>query len=201
MGRFTGCRVVPIATIAVFALSTASGCASRSGSAAPVVHGTTSSALAGSSAVSAPVGSAAASPQQSNAAPFVEDSGGLLIAQSTIPTVYQVYITVTITAHTDASAPASSTATGYEVAFVTIVGHAGSFDYTDQDFRYLSTHGGPYLPIAGGLPERFGKDLGSGTVVAGQTVQGYVVFRVPVGGGQVQLYGSLGPQGGWRSPA
>jgi hypothetical protein len=129
------------------------------------------------------------------------ESGELLIAGSDVPPAYEVHVTVTITSQPDeVSSPNASPASEYEVALVKISGQSGSFHYTDLDFQYLSANGVVYLPNAETDTQRFGKALASGTVSAGQSVQGCVVFHVLTGGGQVRFYdGTNGPPAAWRS--
>jgi hypothetical protein len=194
--RPAGCRWVPTAVAIIVGLATVCGCASKAGSAAMRV-----SSAASLSVASAPPGSAAAILPPPSASPFILDSGELLIAGSDVPPAYEVHVTVTITSQPDGvSSSNAGPATEYEVALVRIIGQSGSFHYADEDFTYLSANGGLYPPLSENAGDRFGKALAPATVNAGQTVEGYIAFHVPTGGGQVRFsYGSIGSPAIWRS--
>jgi len=195
------CRCAPIAIAIGVGLASVCGCASHAESAAPARASSAAPISAGHSVASAPPGSAAAILPPSSAGPFILESGELLITGSDVPPAYEVHVTVTITRQPDEVSSANiRPASEYEVALVRISGQAGSFHYTDLDFQYLSADGVVYLPTAETGTQRFGKALASGTVSAGQSVQGFVVFHVPTGGGQVRFYdGTNGPPAAWRT--
>ena len=125
-------------------------------------------------------------------------SGATVGAQSETPhATYKARITVTVTPRPDdASSVSSSNATELEVADIKIEVKSGTFPHGDEDFKYLGADGTVYPPIASA---GVGNALQSGDVTPGRPAEGDVIFRVPFGGGLVQLYGDTGAVVAWRS--
>jgi len=190
--------VVVLAALAVV-LSTAS-CNSDRGVAASAPPSSAAASQSVTSGSSIPPGSAPATPRPpSNAAPYAADSGATLGVGSATPSaIYQARITVTVTSQPDeASSQSSAAATEFEVAHVKIQVQSGTYPYRAENFKYLSVDGNVYPPIAA---TGVGDALGSGMVSAGRSVQGDIVFRVPLGGGQVQIYDLGTASFGWKTP-
>ena len=190
--------VVALAAFAVV-LYTAS-CSSDRGVAASAPPSSAAASQSVTSGVSIPPGSAPATPRPpSNAAPNAADSGATLGVGSATPSaIYQARITVTVTSQPDeASSPSSAAATELEVAHVKIQVQSGRYPCSDEDFKYLSVDGNVYPPVAAAEVR---DALESGMVSAGRSVQGDIAFRVPLGGGQVQIYDLGTASFGWKTP-
>jgi hypothetical protein len=193
--------LIALAAVAVAVLPTAASCSSHQGVTAPAAGTSAEGSLPVTSGPPPPpAGSALATEESSSnkVAPYPVDSGATVLVGSQISgATFEVQITVTITPRTDSTSSSSSgAATELEVAHVKIDVQSGAFAYVTDDFGYLSADGNVYRPttVAG-----VGNALQSGTVKAGRSAEGDVVFRVPFGGGLVQLYNELGPDEAWRS--
>jgi hypothetical protein len=134
------------------------------------------------------------------AAPMTGDSGSRLLAGSGGPSAYEAFITVTVQPR-GPTEEASGTPGGmeYEIARVQIEGESGAYSYSFANFSFLGSAGGVYQPDVSDPRPESEKALGSGVVTAGHRIEGYVVFKVPLGGGQVQLRGPLGPSMAWKT--
>lgn len=127
------------------------------------------------------------------------DSGTVLALGSDIGQPYEVFVSVTIDARPAAADSLTDGAGEYEAALVQIHGESGSYRCSSTNFDFVDTSGRHYPPIGGTSADRFGSVLGSGTVTAGQNVEGYIVFEVPSGGGVVELKDALGRPMQWRT--
>lgn len=173
------------------AVATLAACGSGAG---PVKAGPPSRSASGT------LGSISATPLSPSAVPPLSgESGEKLVLGSDIGTAYEVSITVDIATHPVAGDTLSVDASEYEVALVTIHGESGSYSFDPADFEFVDASARHYLPLEGLAADRFGGFLGTGTVTAGQEVEGHLVFEVPPGGGAVQLKDSLGRPMAWRA--
>lgn len=189
-----------VALAALAAVLCAASCSSDRGVAASAPPSSGAASQSATSAPPIPPGSAPATPRPpSNAAPNAADSGASLGVGSYTPSaIYQARITVTVTSQPDAaSSQSSAAATELEVAHVKIQVQSGRYPYSDEEFKYLSVDGNVYPPVAAAEVR---DALGSGIVSAGRSVQGDIVFRVPLGGGQVQIYDLGTASFGWKTP-
>ncbi len=191
--------LIALAAVAVAVLPTAASCASNHRLAAPAAGSgaTASVSVAGSAPV--PPGSARATPEPpSKVADYTADSGvSVGIGSQTPQAVYQARITVTVTSQPNAVSPSSSgPATEIEVAHVKVQVQSGTYVLKPTDFMFLASDSNVYPPLAAAAA---GKALPIGGAKAGQSVEGDVAFRVPLGGGLVQLYDRIGPRAAWRS--
>lgn len=189
-----------VALAALVAVLCAASCTSDRGVAASAPPSSAAASQSVTSGVSIPLGSAPATPRPpSNAAPYAADSGTSLGVGSDTPSaIYQARITMTVTSQPDeASSPSSAAATELEVAHVKIQVQSGRYPYSGEEFKYLSVDGNVYPPVAAAEVR---DALGSGMVSADRTVQGDIVFRVPLGGGQVQIYDLGTASFGWKTP-
>jgi hypothetical protein len=183
----------------VMAMLTTASCTSHHGLAAPAAGSgaPVSVSVAGSAPV--PPGSARATPQPpSKVADYTADSGvSVGIGSQTPQAVYQARITVTVTSRPNAVSPSSSgPATEIEVAHVKVQVQSGTYVLKPTDFMFLGADGNVYPPLAAAAA---GKALPIGSAKAGQSVEEDITFRVPLGGGRVQLYDRIGPRAAWRS--
>ena len=147
-----------------------------------------------------PAGSAIATPQPaSKLAAYPADSGvSVGVGSFTSQATYQARITVTVTPRPDvASSSSSAAATELEVAHVNIKAQSGTYVIKADDFMYLGADGNVYPPIAAAS---VGNALQPGALKHGRSAEGNLVFRVPFGGGFVQLYGPTGARAAWRTP-
>jgi len=184
----------------VVVLPAAASCTSHRGLAAPALASSTASSVTVTGSPQVPAGSAIATPQPaSKLAAYPVDSGvSVGVGSFTSEATYQARITVTVTPRPDvASSSSSAAATELEVAHVEIKVQSGTYVYKADDFMYLGADGNVYPPIAAAS---VGNALQSGAVKHGRSAEGEVVFRVPFGGGFVQLYGPLGARAAWRTP-
>ena len=191
--------LIALAAVAVAVLPTAASCASNHGLAAPAAGSGAPASVSVAGSAPVPPGSARATPEPpSKVAAYTADSGASVGFGSQTPqAVYQARITVTVTSQPNAVSPSSSgTATEIEVAHVKVQVQSGTYVLKPTDFMFLGADGNVYPPLAAAAA---GKALPIATVKAGQSVEGDVTFRVPLGGGRVQLYGPVGPRAAWRS--
>jgi len=192
--------LIALAAVAVAVLPTAASCASNHGLAAPAAGSGAPASVSVADSAPVPPGSARATGGVLNptVAAYPQDSGATIgVGSDTSEATYDSQITVTITPRPDPTSSSSSgAATELEVAHVKIDVQDGAFALVTDDFGYLGADGNVYRPttVAG-----VGKALQSGTVKAGRSAAGDIVFRVPFGGGLVQLYNGLDPRVAWRS--
>jgi hypothetical protein len=191
---------IALAAGVAVALPAAASCASDHGLAAPAAGSSAAASLPVTGSPPVPPGSALATGGVLNptVAAYPQDSGATIgVGSETPEATYDSQITVTITSRPDpTSSSTSGAATELEVAHVKIDVQDGAFALVTDDFGYLGADGNVYRPttVAG-----VGKPLQSGTVKAGRSAEGDIVFRVPFGGGLVQLYDGLHPRVAWRS--
>ena len=206
--------LIALAAVAVAVLPTAASCASHHGLAAPAAGSGAPASVSVTDSPPVPPGSARATGGVLNptVAAYPQDSGAMIgIGSETPEATFDAQITVTITSRPDPmSSSSSGAATELEVAHVKIDVQDGAFAFVTDDFGYLGADGLSHLAFgyldADGNMYRpttvagVGKALQSGTVKAGRSASGDIVFRVPFGGGLVQLYDTRSdPKAAWRS--
>ena len=191
---------IALAAGVVVALPTAASCASDHGLPAPTVAGSNAASVPATGSPPVPPGSALATGGVLNpkVAAFSVDSGvSVGIGSETPQAVYEGRITVTVTSQPNTVSPSSSgPATEIEVAHVKVQVQTGTYVLRPNDFMFVGADGNVYPPLAAAAA---GKALPIGSAKAGHSVEGDVAFRVPLGGGLVQLYGPTGPRAAWRS--
>jgi hypothetical protein len=191
--------LIALAAVAVAVLPTAASCASNHGLAAPAAGSGAPASVSVAGSAPVPPGSARATPEPpTKVAGFTADSGvSVGIGSETSQAVYEARITVTVTSQPNVvSSSSSGPATEIEVAHVKVQVQSGTYVLKPTDFMFLGADGNVYPPLAVAAA---GKALPIGSAKAGQSVEGDVAFRVPLGGGRVQLYGPAGPRAAWRS--
>jgi len=194
-------RLIALGAVAVAVLPTAASCASNHGLAAPAAGSDTPASVSVAGSAPVPPGSALATGGVLNpkVAEYPVDSGvSVGIGSQTSQAVYEGRITVTVTSQPNAVSPSSSgPATEIEVAHVKVQVQSGTYVLKPDDFMFLGADGNVYPPLAAAAA---GKPSPIGSAKGGQSVEGDVAFRVPLGGGMVQLYGPGGvPRAAWRS--
>ncbi len=87
------------------------------------------------------------------------------------------------------SGDASTASTKHlEVATIKIFAQSGSYTYSASDFTFAASDGHSYSPAEGDIGNAIPDPrLGSGHLLAGHSVEGVVVFEVPLGGGKLKL--------------
>jgi hypothetical protein len=191
--------LMALAAVAVAVLPTAASCASNDGLAASAAGSGAPASVSVAGSAPVPPGSARATPEPpSKVAAYTADSGvSVGIGSETPQAVYEGRITVTVTSQPNTASPSSSgPATEIEVAHVKVQVTSGTYVLKPTDFMFLGADGNVYPPLAAAVA---GKALLTGSVKAGHSGEGDVAFRVPLGGGRVQLYGPTGPRAAWRA--
>jgi hypothetical protein len=187
------------AAVALAILPVIASCASvqHAGGLAP--DSTSATGIATTSRTPVPAGSVPATPQPpSNVATHPVDSGvSVGIGSNTPQAVYEARIAVTVTSQPNAVSPSSSgPATEIEVAHVKVQVQSGTYVLKPTDFMFLGADGNVYPPTTSAS---VGNTLQPATVKAGRSAERDIAFRVPPGGGLVQLYNELGPESAWRT--
>jgi hypothetical protein len=183
------------------------GCQSKS--AAKPASTVTVTETAPATASSSPTGGAATSassrptaPSSSAAAPSAASPSGSTNASGatvsfTGPNGLTATATATIVAHADLTGAQAAQNGEYEAADVKIAVTAGLYEFSTYAFSFEGANGISYPPSEGNalLSGLGDPQFGSGSLKAGMSATGYLVFDVPRGGGTLQLQGPQIGQG------